>query len=155
MVKQTETIIYSELQGKFLNQGWNECNPFYVFKIHFEILRETRGQSRRENIPRNKTWKGNEKFPYISPEFPQGNYQEISAGMIPWNSPLISVEIWGTRMARPLGTRKSHFTTNFLIWMLTEQNTSKLNYKSDSSLPHCLLRTPLIEFDTHWLKITR
>ena len=35
------------------------------------------------------TWKyPRRKFPFISPEFPQGNYEEISPGMIPWNSPI-------------------------------------------------------------------
>ena len=28
------------------------------------------------------------KFSFMSPEFPQGNYVEISAGMLPWNSPI-------------------------------------------------------------------
>ena len=27
-------------------------------------------------------------FPFISLKFPQGNYEEISTGMIPWNSPI-------------------------------------------------------------------
>ena len=28
------------------------------------------------------------KFPFISPEFLRGNYEDISTGMIPWNSPI-------------------------------------------------------------------
>ena len=27
------------------------------------------------------------KLPFLSPSFPQGNYGEISSGIIPWNSP--------------------------------------------------------------------
>ena len=40
----------------------------------------------RENFYIAVAMKG--KFPFISPEFPQGNYEEISAGMILWNSPI-------------------------------------------------------------------
>ena len=28
------------------------------------------------------------KFSFIFPSFPQGNHEEFSAGMIPWNSPI-------------------------------------------------------------------
>mgnify|MGYP001804486788 CR=1 FL=1 len=43
-------------------------------------------------IPQGKEWKyPHRKFPFISPEFPQGNHEEISAVMTPWNSPHKSV----------------------------------------------------------------
>ena len=45
----------------------------------------------------------------------------------------------GWLLSSPITTRKSHFTTHFLMWMLTEQNTFQLNCKSHWSLPHSLL----------------
>ena len=58
-----------------------------------KYLREAQGKFPRGNIPRDYTGKGggkypHTKFPFISPEFPQGNHEEISAGMMPWNSPI-------------------------------------------------------------------
>ena len=53
-----------------------------------KFLREARGKypqgfhwERRRKYPHRK-------FPFISPEFPHGNHEELSAGMIPWNSPI-------------------------------------------------------------------
>ena len=43
------------------------------------------------------------KFPFISPEFPQINYEEISAGMIPRNSPLNPSEKLGDVDGSPAG----------------------------------------------------
>ena len=55
-----------------------------------KILGEAQGKFPCGNIPRDSTGKigkyPHRKFRFISPEFPQGNYEEISAGMIPWNS---------------------------------------------------------------------
>ena len=38
---------------------------------------------------KERRWKyPHRKFSFVSPEFPQGNYVEISAGMVPLKSPI-------------------------------------------------------------------
>ena len=64
------------------------CMSFYD-TLHFE------GNMREISMWKYPRWFSREKrgkYPhrklsFISPEFPQGNYEEISTGMIPWNSP--------------------------------------------------------------------
>ena len=45
------------------------------------------------------------KFPFISPEFPRGNYEEISTGIIPLNYPINPHGYRGRWMAHTLGTK--------------------------------------------------
>ena len=135
------TRIHAEIQGKFLNHGWNEMevspnletfwftkkwhqkntgiflhnwDPSYVIKFHFEILREARGKFPRWNIPRDSTLRRRKyphrKFPLISPEFPEGNYEEIPAGMIPRNSPLHLRGNLGDVDGSPTGTLLSAYS---------------------------------------------
>ena len=63
------------------------------FNCILKFLREARGKFPRGNIPRDSTGKGGgnihmENSPSFPPEFPQVNYEEVSTGMIPLNSPI-------------------------------------------------------------------
>ena len=53
---------------------------------------------------KERMWKyPHRTFSFISPEFPQGNYEEIPTGWSPGSPQKFCMEIWGTWMARPLG----------------------------------------------------
>ena len=53
---------------------------------------------------KERRWKySHEKFSFISPKFPSGNYEEISAGMILWNSPINLRGNLGNKDGSPAG----------------------------------------------------
>ena len=94
-----------------LNYHWGIFSQLGPFVCTFIILWHFEGNRRKISMWKYPQWFSREKrgeyphrkFSFISPEFPQGNYEKISTGMISWNSPIIHVEIWATRMASPLG----------------------------------------------------
>ena len=60
-------------------------------------------KKRRQKYPHRK-------LPFISPKFPQGYYEEISAEMIPWNSPINPPGNLGDMDGLPLGVKSKHMT---------------------------------------------
>ena len=87
-----------------ISHNWD---PSYVVKLHFEIFEGSKREVSAWKCPQGfhrerRREYPHKKFSFISPEFPQGNHEEISAGMIPWNSPIIRLGILRTWMARPL-----------------------------------------------------
>ena len=69
---------------------FHNWDPLYVLLWHFDILREVWGNfpcgKNLRQFSREKRGKyPHRKFSFISPEFPQGNYEEISTEIIPWN----------------------------------------------------------------------
>ena len=79
-----------------LNHHWDiftQLGPFhytYIAFWNFEgNMRETSMRKYPGGFYRERRWKyPHRKFSFISPEFPLGNYEELSTGMIPWNSPI-------------------------------------------------------------------
>ena len=70
-----------------------------------KILGEAQGKFPCGNIPRDSTGKyPHRKFPFIPHEFPEGNYEEFSAGMIPRKSPLNPDGNLGDVDGSPAGT---------------------------------------------------
>ena len=54
-----------------------------------KFFRETQGKFPRRNFPTDSTGKeGGNIHIENSPSFPQGNYEEICTGMIPWTYPI-------------------------------------------------------------------
>ena len=78
------------------NGHWDivtQLGPFLCRYIAFQIFdgntREISMGKYPQGFHRERRW----KYPYITspfifPKFPQGNYEEISTEMIPWNSPI-------------------------------------------------------------------
>ena len=111
----SETRILVEIQGKYTNRGLKWEGSFLkplnilihirmTLNHHLDIFKsatlpmslycilkfwgETQGKhpqgfhrERRRKYPHRK-------FPFISPELPLGNHEEISTGMFPWNYPI-------------------------------------------------------------------
>ena len=93
------------------------------FKLHFEIFegstREISTWKYPQGFHRERRRKyPHRKFPFISPEFPQGNHEEISAGMIPWNSPINPRGNLGDVDGSPAG---GEFQDGCQIWCLLEK----------------------------------
>ena len=65
------------------------------------------------------------QFPFISPSFPQGNHEAISAGMIPWNSPINPCWNLGDADGSPAGKRlrECHIT---VLWLTIIKANPKL-----------------------------
>ena len=89
-----------------------------VIKLHFEIFegntREISTWKYPQGFHRERRRKyPHRKFPFISPEFPQGNYEEISAGMIPWNSPINPCENLGDVDGLPAGMDTVDFSVDW------------------------------------------
>ena len=96
-----------EMRGKFLRtckpfnspKNWHlnitgiffhNWDPSYGLLWHFDILREIFMRKYPRWFSREKKGKYlHRNFSLISPEFLQGNYEEITTGMIPWNLPVI------------------------------------------------------------------
>ena len=57
-------------------------------KLHFEIFAGCAREISSRNIPRDSIGKGGGNIHIENPpELPKGNHEEISAGIIQWNSP--------------------------------------------------------------------
>ena len=68
-------------------------NPAYIIKLHFEIFEGSTREISTWKYPQGFYRGRRRKYPdrkisFISPEFPRGNHEENSAGMIPLNSPI-------------------------------------------------------------------
>ena len=72
---------------------FHNWDPLYglLWHWHFEgNMREISMRKYPRWFAREKRGKyPHRKFSFISPEFPQGSYEEISTGMNPWNYPII------------------------------------------------------------------
>ena len=122
---------WHQINTGIFSHNWD---PSYVIKLHFEIFegstREISTRKYPQGFHRERRRKyPPRKFPFISTEFPQGNDEEISAGMIPWNSPInprgnLGDVMW---MACPLGMQRVIIGEAYCM------------VYHNSSLPICLL----------------
>ena len=96
----------AQITGHFFYCKINQASQHDIASICTTyILRGAQGKFPCGNIPRDSTGKyPHRKFPFISHEFPEGNYEEFSAGMIPRKSPLNPGGNLGDVDGSPAGT---------------------------------------------------
>mgnify|MGYP001801504244 CR=1 FL=1 len=108
--------IHQRIDGRTsLGYFFHNWDPLYGLLWHFwnfeGYMREISKQDYPWWFSREKKGKyPRRKFSFISPEFLQRNYEEISTGMISWKSPIIPCENLGDVDGLPAGLRQTTFT---------------------------------------------